>query len=566
MFIEMITRFFARSFVRSIYRGALKRDPDAEGEQSYTQELQNHGNLDKIIEEIANSEEAQDRAMQRKRDDEAELFDGRDRENLPIAWDDVVWGYRSILGREPDSKSVIEEKLKTHDNMLSLRNEFLNSLEFSEKLKKSESIETQNRAIQRRRDDEAELFDGKDRENFPAIWDDVVWGYRSILGREPDSKLAIEEKLKTHNNVHSLRNDFLNSLEFNEKLKKYESIETRNQSIQRKQNDEEKLFDGRDRESFPTTWDDVVWGYRSILGREPDSKLAIEEKLQAHENVHSLRNDFFDSPEFNAKFETYRKYLSIRPLDHPLPRIDYDVTPEQLERCLSHVKEAWNHLGITRPHHSVLTGKEFLPENIEKNIDTFFSSGLDEAQRIFRTLSRFNFSGQGKTCVEYGCGVGRVTTGLARYFSKIHAYDISEHHLSLARQHLNQSGVTNVHFHLCAENMLLPLHKCDFFYSRIVFQHNPPPVIAQLIENALDSLNQNGIAIFQLPIYSSGYEFILENWLSAKHALDMQMHVLPQEVIFSIIKKKNGDVLEVIEDESCGIPFISNFYIVRKRA
>ena len=114
--------------------------------------------------------------------------------------------------------------------------------------------------------------------------------------------------------------------------------------------------------------------------------------------------------------------------------------------------------------------------------------------------------------------------------------------------------------------LLGDLEPCDVFYSRIVFQHNPPPVIAELIRNALKALRPGGIAIFQVPSYMSGYGFKLREWLAKDHPLDMQMHCLPQHRIFALIAEHCGAVLEVREDGVAGARdrIVSNNFVVRK--
>lgn len=313
--------------------------------------------------------------------------------------------------------------------------------------------------------------------------------------------------------------------------------------------------------------EDVLWCYRAILGREPESNEVVESKIHTHGDFSSLRNSFITSDEFqiSTNGRSYRSATDLFPLGHPSIEIEHQATTEQLAQCLTHIKAAWSHLGITRPHHSVLTSESFLPESLEGNIDVFWKSGEEEAKQVDMMLKRHGFDFKGKTCVEYGCGVGRVTMGLAHGFSEVNAYDISANHLSIAAKRAKSLEVTNIKFHLCAQDMLRKLQPCDFFYSRIVFQHNPPPVIAKLVENALTSLKDGGIAIFQIPTYQTGYRFSLSEWLGNSHVLDMQMHCLPQHVIFSIIKTCGCDLLEVREDNNAGIEFISNSFIVQKK-
>lgn len=225
------------------------------------------------------------------------------------------------------------------------------------------------------------------------------------------------------------------------------------------------------------------------------------------------------------------------------------------------------HLGITKPHFSVLNNTPFLPENLSQNIGEFWATGETEAASVESMLKRHGFASlSSKTCLEYGCGVGRVTTWLASRFGQFHAYDISHGHLMQAEKRAEEIGVSNCRFHLCSDNPLEPLAACDFFYSRLVFQHNPPPIISQLIRNALRALKPDGIAIFQVPTYRIGYSFSIAEWLAAEHVLDMQMHCLPQQAIFAIISKENCLPLEVREDNSAGDRFLSNTFIIRKEA
>lgn len=314
--------------------------------------------------------------------------------------------------------------------------------------------------------------------------------------------------------------------------------------------------------------EEVLWAYRLILGREPESEKAIQVHLR-HDNIASLRANFLSCSEFKKKNSTLasdQRRLHFNRLDLPKISVETTATPAQLALCLAKIKAAWTHLGLSRPHFSVLTNKIYLPENLENNLDNFYTSGENEAARTGRMLERHGVTDlSDKVCVEYGCGVGRVTMGLARRCKYIHGYDISQGHLDLAKQRAKELDIGNCRFHLCSDNLLEPLEKCDFFYSVIVFQHNPPPVIRHLIRNALRALNTGGIAIFQVPTYFFDYHFSIDEWLAATHRLDMQMHCIPQDAVFSIIAEEDCKLLDVREDNRTGSDrFISNTFVVRK--
>ena len=257
----------------------------------------------------------------------------------------------------------------------------------------------------------------------------------------------------------------------------------------------------------------------------------------------------------------------FQPLNLPSLAIDSVATNLQLALCVSKIKSVWEQLGAAKPHYSVLTAQQFLPENLDGAIDNFWASGLAEAEVFRQTVSRHGAGElRSRTCVEYGCGVGRVTMGFANLFARVHAYDISNNHLKIARQRAEETGTGNAVFHECAEHFLDAIEPCDFFYSVIVLQHNPPPIIAVLIRKALAALRPCGIAIFQVPTYIVGYRFSLEEWLNTDHVPDMQMHCLPQDRIFGVISEEKCKLLEVREDNWTGAPemYISNTFVVQK--
>jgi SAM-dependent methyltransferase len=310
------------------------------------------------------------------------------------------------------------------------------------------------------------------------------------------------------------------------------------------------------------TREDVLWTYRTLLGREPESEDVIRAHLQ-QADLRALIEAFTASNE-------YRYGRAVR-LFHPMPlpasQIDVEVDGAQLQAAVAHVRDTWSRLGTERPHFSVITDQQFLPQRLASSIDHFWASGDVEAAQMMAILAAHGVATEGKVCVEYGCGVGRVTGGLARQFSHVHAFDISPSHLQLAGQRLSDLGYSNVTLTLCSDTVVEALPHCDVYYSRIVLQHNPPPLILALLRSALAALNPGGIAIFQVPTYCAGYSFDICAWLAAGAPPDMEMHCLPQPYIFSAIAQAGCMPLDVREDDSTGDSrFISNIFVARRPA
>lgn len=280
-----------------------------------------------------------------------------------------------------------------------------------------------------------------------------------------------------------------------------------------------------------------------MLGREPENEAVIEDKLGTSD-AWALVKRFMGSDEFIRR-------TASRPLrvDVPASDIDVVVSPEQLELLRQHVQLSWERLGNRHAHFSVITDAAYLPDQFASNEAAFWTSGRENVSWLLRVLARHGMTAlDKKTCIDFGCGVGRLTEPLADHFASVDAYDISQPHLEIARQRL--AGRRNVAFSV-VRNVPIPLPPADVFFSLIVLQHNPPPIIALLIKDALQSLRPGGIAVFQVPTYELGYTFKIGSYLKSKNfrRQEMEMHCIPQRDVFRIAQDVGCHPLEVREQD-----------------
>lgn len=319
----------------------------------------------------------------------------------------------------------------------------------------------------------------------------------------------------------------------------------------------------------PVTRDEVVWCYRLLLGREPESEAVVQNQLRATSRV-DLILGFLTSMEFSNNTPSFTALQStLTWMEGRPPRIDVDIGEAKLKAMLERVKEVWRRLGTSAPHWSVMSDQQFMPENIGSNIGRFWASGEEDTELFHRTLQRVGLTDlASKTCLEYGCGVGRMSGPISRLFATLHACDISPPHLEMARRRLRDLGRDNVVFHEMPSDPLARLPRCDVYFSRIVIQHNPPPVMQALVCAALECLTPGGIAVFQVPSYMVGYEFDADAYLAQAFDPDVgfEMHCLPQTAVFSLILEAGCELLELHEDGAGGAPrrLFSNTFVVRK--
>jgi SAM-dependent methyltransferase len=238
------------------------------------------------------------------------------------------------------------------------------------------------------------------------------------------------------------------------------------------------------------------------------------------------------------------------PQDLSPMHVDVDADPPQIQALLDRIKSEWEGFGKDEPHWSVLTHDDYKQKSLAKNKNEFYKSGEFVADIIKAFVKRNDLSLENyKTCFELGCGVGRVTLHLSHIFKHVTGVDISKFHLDICREELRQSDVRNVSLVCITDiNQLHALPSFDFFCSFIVLQHNPPPIIKLMLERILDKLDPGGVAIFQVPTFRETYHFDLDQYLKHPKPLHMEMHVLPQPHVFSILKKANCDLVEIRED------------------
>jgi SAM-dependent methyltransferase len=149
----------------------------------------------------------------------------------------------------------------------------------------------------------------------------------------------------------------------------------------------------------------------------------------------------------------------------------------KLEEQLQKMRADWDQRARENARHYVDTA------SVEWTDDEFFASGEKTvAEEILTDLGNIC---QGKSpgemrVLEIGCGAGRVTRALARFFGEVHAVDVSGEMVSLAQQALKEHPKAFAYQNNGKDLAVVPDLPFDFAFSSIVFQHIPS---REIIEN-----------------------------------------------------------------------------------
>jgi SAM-dependent methyltransferase len=148
-----------------------------------------------------------------------------------------------------------------------------------------------------------------------------------------------------------------------------------------------------------------------------------------------------------------------------------------LDEQLQKMRADWDQRARENARHYVDTA------NSDWTDDEFFASGEKTvAEEILTDLGNIC---QGKSpgemrVLEIGCGAGRVTKALARFFGEVHAVDVSGEMVRLATQALREHPNALVYQNNGKDLGVVPDNPFDFAFSSIVFQHIPS---REIIEN-----------------------------------------------------------------------------------
>jgi ubiquinone/menaquinone biosynthesis C-methylase UbiE len=112
-----------------------------------------------------------------------------------------------------------------------------------------------------------------------------------------------------------------------------------------------------------------------------------------------------------------------------------------------------------------------------------------------------------ESCVEIGCGAGRITKHLCKVFKTVHAFDISEDMLNYAQRNLTEE---NVRFQVSnGSDLHLAESSVSAVFSCHVFQHfDSLSVGRRYFEEIHRVLCEGGTLMIHLPIYCWPYESV----------------------------------------------------------
>jgi len=179
---------------------------------------------------------------------------------------------------------------------------------------------------------------------------------------------------------------------------------------------------------------------------------------------------------------------------------------------------SWEGLGRTDPLFGILSDPT--KWGGKWDADEFFASGRAHVEKLLRSLNDARAAFKRDTCLDFGCGVGRLTVPLSGSFNRTIGVDIARSMIDQARRYHAAGSQCEFLVNRDLDLRQFPDATFDFVHSCLVLQHIPPDISIRYIEEFFRVCKPGGLVVFQLPS-----EARPESVISAEHALPDSAHV-----------------------------------------
>jgi ubiquinone/menaquinone biosynthesis C-methylase UbiE len=167
-----------------------------------------------------------------------------------------------------------------------------------------------------------------------------------------------------------------------------------------------------------------------------------------------------------------------------------------------------------------------------------------------------------KVAVDFGCGVGRLSRGLAANFQSYVGVDISEPMIAQAKEWNRDCTRCRFVLNTTGDLAILESNTVDLIYTKYVLQHLPSEMmIRSYLQEFIRVLQPGGLLVFQLPSNIGLlhrfqprrrlYTFLRELGFSDRYLLGplrltpMEMRAIPEKVVDAFIRSLGATVIRV---------------------
>jgi SAM-dependent methyltransferase len=168
-----------------------------------------------------------------------------------------------------------------------------------------------------------------------------------------------------------------------------------------------------------------------------------------------------------------------------------------------------------------------------------------------------------RRALDFGCGVGRLSQALARYFDSVVGIDIAPTMVEMARQY-DKTGKCRFLVNTSTSIPDVPKRSIDLVYTNIVLQHNEVPAIEAFLGTLASLVAPGGVFAFQLPserasVVKRVLVPLMPRWLLGlwrrgfwRGGPQMLMNGVPADRVIRLVEQEGLRLVDKAPDSSAG--------------
>jgi len=172
---------------------------------------------------------------------------------------------------------------------------------------------------------------------------------------------------------------------------------------------------------------------------------------------------------------------------------------------LRNLQASWNSYAKEDPMWAILTDPE--KRGNKWSPAEFFASGQADIDKLLADLELTGVRVHFDTALDFGCGLGRLSQGLCRRFSKVHGVDIAPAMIEGARRFNQHGDKCTYHLNPAADLKLFDDESMTLIVTVITLQHIPSHIQQAYIQEFFRLLKPGGVAVFRTLSASSSWRF-----------------------------------------------------------
>jgi len=252
------------------------------------------------------------------------------------------------------------------------------------------------------------------------------------------------------------------------------------------------------------------------------------------------------------------------------------MTRPSTPRSLRQTRANWERFAAEDPLWAILTEPEM--RNGGWDPEAFFKSGVETVRAEMENLNQLLPGRATGRALDFGCGVGRLTRGLASYYHEVVGVDISTGMIEMARSFNNDPARIEFMQNSSADLSRFASNHFDLVLSLITLQHMAPRHASAYLAEFVRVTKPGGLIVVQATAGRNRAETFGRHlrqhflraigWINRALMIDrsprMEMHMLPEERVVRTLESAGASVIATAPDSGAGEKYLSLHYVARK--